>query len=234
MTTETELYRLAQRGDTNMPEDILAQRIGTALHEAAHFLVAAREGVEVHDIAVASVKGRGPTTGVLGWVRLWPARTNLIEARCFLAGTAHEVLLQRWGVTHSNDALGAARWFVEHICREGLTRQQWDDIPPKVLQEEIDFLRARWPLIVDIAAGFLAAQKGRGSGIPGKAGARLYAMAQARMSEISDAQYGGGLRHTLPPAETEEHVQREMARALNSPAIRALDQTLARHFAALA
>lgn len=223
MKAEIELERLAQRGDPNMPDDLVWRRVAAALHEAAHFIVAVREGIEVYAVEIVSAKGRGPDSGISGCVKI-AQNTPLAEARFQLAGAAHEALMGRFGITHANDGLCAFREFVEHARSEGLTRQQWDELAPATLQEVTDFLCARWPLIVDVAAGFLAAQGARGSRIPYPAVDRLYREAHARMNEDSSSGYGSYLRAFLPAAE--QHTQREIARACQFSVNRDLEDTL--------
>lgn len=231
MTAENELFALARRGSQTMTGEILYRRIGVALHEAAHFLVAVREGADVFSVDVLSTAGRGPESGVSGRVRIWQAKTQLAEARFYLAGVAHDALLTRCGVARIGDALFAARELVGHTVREGLTRQQWVALAPAVLAEVTDFLSARWPLIVDIAAGFLTAQGARGSRIPGQAVGALYAKARSRLHETSDSPYGGAIGDFLPQTETAAHVQREVERALQLASTQDLERALDRHFA---
>ena len=88
------LLELSRRGNRDMPADIAAKRVLVALHEAAHFIVAMRNGVPLYNAGILSTRGRRPAVGCTGFVSVSAAEDRMNEARFHAAGAVHNTLME--------------------------------------------------------------------------------------------------------------------------------------------
>ncbi len=155
---------LSRRGRYDIPDDLAAERILVALHEAAHFIVAAEYDIGVHKVEILGTGGQRCAQGSTGAVHIGHIDSVLSEARFYLAGVAHDLAMfakqPSFGV--AGDLLDSYAPFLRH-CAD--TRVLAADVHA-LHQAEIfsvgDFLEARWDLIKSIACAFVVCSTASG------------------------------------------------------------------------
>ena len=184
----TELnLTLSRRGLADMPEALAVQRVLTALHEAAHFVVAVKFGLTTYKVAIRGTRGQRPFWGVNGCVEFFPSDNPLFEARFYLAGAAHNQLMARevFSFAEVGDTFDALPPLAKHCADENYPPEHFRKLRSDEHHLVLMFLRDRWSTIRTLACAFLTYSAPGGEIDVGKTYA-LYKIIQAEL-DVTDS-----------------------------------------------
>lgn len=205
---------LSRRGVSSMNDEIAAKRILVALHEAAHFVVAAHDGLEVHTVEILGVNAKS-TARMRGDVYYRMANTYLPIVRFHYAGALHEILMTG-EITCScvNDHLDAVGPLIRHCKEHGISVDGSHELTNQQYLEVGKILRRNWRLIRTLACAFLMHSDSKGYVDPGKT-LTLYRHAQLELMQTNG---GGCYENIIDDVLSEEEISRLGTQPENSVA----------------
>ncbi len=196
---------LSRRGVSAMPDDIAGKRILVALHEAAHFVVAVHDNLEVHTVEILGVNGKSKTAGMCGNVSYRMPNTHLPVVRFHYAGAFHDILMTG-EITYScvNDHIDAVEPLIRHCKEYGISVDGSHELTNQQYREVGKILRGNWRLIRTLACAFLMHSDSNGYVDPGKT-LTLYQYAQF---ELRQADCGGCYSNIIDDVLDDETIAR--------------------------
>lgn len=201
---------LSSRGLTNMTDDLAAERILVALHEAAHFLIAVHDGLELHDVRILGVRGTSLTAWGTGGVRFNLHSNQLLPVRFHYAGTIHDWLMTGQDTFASiNDWLDGLEYLVGHCNEHQIDPDESLAISREEAQAVQGILSENWNLVRTLACALLVHSDASGH-VDCNQTATLYKHAKNELLQPTGGQYGDVLdRETItrlgtnPPLDVE-------------------------------
>jgi hypothetical protein len=161
---------LSRRGLTTMTDDLAAKRIYVALHEAAHFLIHAHDGLELWDVTILGVRGKSTEAGCDGSLMGANHNNQLLPLRAHYAGTIHEQLITGQDTcAGTHDWADALEYLVNHCTQHGISPDDSLVLAGDHARAVKDILTSNWNLVRVIAGAFIVHSDAAGRIHPGKA-----------------------------------------------------------------